>query len=1428
MPEAKAESVFGGPGGEKMVRVFRGEAPSTPRGKHPASGRWFTTEKDLAVSAARTQVNTNQADEAVIFETEVPESELKELNDQATALNGEPGWRGEVVVPDKYLANKKVVGKIDKYGELSEPAQAPTAEFRKNTAGANLPPISSLKAPEKLAELKSGGVTTYNGKPIEEANPAQLSNALGKFRRGELDNPPAFRQSPVSQAIDASKSGQFNAAVSSLKEIGGNVQAFSKEMLAQNTQEIIAQRIAALQQEAQANPDPAAQQELQRRIATLQERATATDVQGVTYSPWQIALAMDDISNANTNNLVTLLHEAAESLTMRLTPEQQGGVSSAVNAAMDNVRQRAAQASEQTGVPLALESSPEDLLAETLAQEMTARGIPEAPSLAQTIIRWVKDAYYRTAMAMQAAFGGDPNPDTALAWFENQLRREVSGDFSYAFANLLDKYMPSPMKERVRRLQSPTGTPGGIPDFVDPANGESRQPQVETLDRDSLNWNLQFRQLGNPGTDLDIPDPEARARIKGAMLNSLGEFYESLRAQVAPNMPAADFFQQIKRVGEVEPGALLADLEQRFPGAGTAKIGGERMTDAMNREAQVELWGRLRKFNLANRRKVSQDQKTITDGETMLASRAMTINRLEADLRNAAMHEDFLKLSMKDLVSDLAKGIRRGYSTSHLQGELHEAVMEDEKLLSTDPIPERYQAVLQSLYSGGIQVFDYVRAIAELDLPLADMPVAKIVAEIRKNPTGSDELARLVQNRPLTVALAVLARKNADQVDQIQLGWLKDTARYKQIYTRLENIKSANAATLRELRSQMNERGRAAGLVGRLEASYLAKRQRQQALSDRLTRAEERKDLLEKLLVPVDERTELAAQEAGGAQYEWMPEEGATWTAMQQGEDGGWRRTNRVLRFNPDGSAVDADQLKADLANNLEWLRTHQDDAGKPTYNRIAAQTYALRLLDAKGQQQRTWNSAILRGVDHFVRTPIATARGIGGPAMQRIVQMLNKYQFVQRSYTKDLEAPAAEWQYEFTRLRDASDLKDNGEFLTQVYNPAMYFIATNPGLEESAAIRQAMALVRRSLPSPREDFSERFTSFLKKTKEAESKLLEIAEKYGVFVADKRLGPELRRAVARGWLTGMRSLNGGMVDVVTKDMQKAGWRLKYNEEEKNGKMVKTDIRPGTFDALTTESVAADQTIRPLIQQLFTPEIIGQWLEPFIRKTGQEPFTYKNTAIPQELSQETWNEAGGDVLKWIDRLGLKLGATDSAQFRLTMLRQLDSLFGHGGNDSFLIYTGPEPGTARSARSQAARADGRPRVRPSAGRARRILNLRARLHARTGGAHRLSRGVRSQRAGHPSRVPRDDERPARDAGAVEHAGQPSHHGGRPARRGQGTGLELRRPEERGEPLQGRQGVQGPTGGRARRVGERRSAGRSLEGPDRDELHLWPDRG
>jgi hypothetical protein len=66
-------------------------------------------------------------------------------------------------------------------------APRPSAEQRLNDADITLPPLSSLTRAQKRAELDAAGVTTYNGKRLDDINPAELSAAVGKLRRGQLE-----------------------------------------------------------------------------------------------------------------------------------------------------------------------------------------------------------------------------------------------------------------------------------------------------------------------------------------------------------------------------------------------------------------------------------------------------------------------------------------------------------------------------------------------------------------------------------------------------------------------------------------------------------------------------------------------------------------------------------------------------------------------------------------------------------------------------------------------------------------------------------------------------------------------------------------------------------------------------------------------------------------------------------------------------------------------------------------------------------------------------------------------------------------------------------------------------------------------------------------------------------------------------------------
>ena len=450
---------------------------------------------------------------------------------------------------------------------------------------------------------------------------------------------------------------------------------------------------------------------------------------------------------------------------------------------------QAAAASERSGVPLARETGPLDLLSETLAQKLAGAGIPDHPTIIAQIVRWVKELYYRVAMAAQSAFGRDPDPELALGWFENQMTRLVHGDYDQRLGRMLDNFLPEPNHSISSKFTGHAGTPGNIVDFMDPTDGSIHQPDVEPITSDALKWNIAFRTTGDsPGKELDIPDPEARGRIDAAALNHLADFIEEVRKEIAPTQDWGPFLKSVNWKGD-DPKDLIAEQEARFKGAKAAKIGGERMTKDMDawalwkarRMVQTLLHGGLRESS-----KAREMAEKLSDHLTDLAGET---NKLESDYRNAAMHDDILKLSMRDMAHELVRDYNRGIDTAQTHGDLARAVRDSENLLESDPIPERFQTVFKSITDGGISLFGYMREIAKLDLDLQNMSNREVLKAIHDNAADTPLLGELEKNRPLAVALAVLARKNSVQVDQIQLGWLRNTEQFQAINADLKEIR---------------------------------------------------------------------------------------------------------------------------------------------------------------------------------------------------------------------------------------------------------------------------------------------------------------------------------------------------------------------------------------------------------------------------------------------------------------------------------------------------------------------------------------------------------------------------------------------------------------------------------------------------------------
>jgi len=83
-----------------------------------------------------------------------------------------------------------------------EPAPEPPAPAPVSEPAPQLPP-AQMKRPELRAELAAAGVQSVSGTPLDEANAAQLMNAVGKLRRGQLDDSPTKTSDKLLSKLDA-------------------------------------------------------------------------------------------------------------------------------------------------------------------------------------------------------------------------------------------------------------------------------------------------------------------------------------------------------------------------------------------------------------------------------------------------------------------------------------------------------------------------------------------------------------------------------------------------------------------------------------------------------------------------------------------------------------------------------------------------------------------------------------------------------------------------------------------------------------------------------------------------------------------------------------------------------------------------------------------------------------------------------------------------------------------------------------------------------------------------------------------------------------------------------------------------------------------------------------------------------------------------
>jgi len=786
---------------------------------------------------------------------------------------------------------------------------------------------------------------------------------------------------------------------------------------------------------------------------------------------------------------------------------------------------------------------------------------------------------------------------------------------------------------------------------------------------DASNPKISFQEGGGQNVDgldgesIGMLYPESMARVQSAGWNETLPVIAKLKTELGLGALTDKQFWKVFARGE-PPKAILDEMEARFTGASTAKIGGDLMTESMNQRARYQAFaGALSLANHARKRAANQVELADRDAVAMVAL-SERYNRIDPKLRDAEQMGAHLNDLLRDSIKEAARDLDRGPDAAFAAGNLIGAIRELERLTPDQPIPAEYQRVFkEALDRSGTPLFNELSALAKLDLPLGKMSVTEVVQAIRDNAAADPALASLTKNRPLMLALASLAQNNAREMDMMQLRLMRDTATYTAIKAQLDEIRTASDARLDEISKTIKSSQQNQTLSDRLSYQFLDVRRKFRAKQRSIARAEESAAINTRVASAMQKKAKDLSRQVG-AFSNWEPINGAVYMAMRLSDDGTWKAIDRKLQMIGPVVSQEA-QIKSDLVANRNWLDIHSDQAGSRLYQEISKQTKELTHLDVGRQLE-----AVHRGwMDNLLMPLGKKFASTGKTAGKRIQQMLNRYGAIAKSNADGVEAKARTWTKALQNATEAAGFSNYRDFFQTVYDGVIYAVESEPGLGEAAVLRVAARAARRRIPEGfpvAADFDNKLAVLLRATKEINELLLGIAEENGVFIEDSRVndpltgkGTLLRHAIKYGWLTNTRKLRAGIIQTLVRDMEAAGWKARVKESPG------VAARDSMFAEIEPEEVPA------LIEKYFTPDIIREFVEPFVHKPGKEVFfgapdqNGKARFVSQLEIQNLWQESGGDVLAFIDATFDFSNVLDNRdalpEYRKAMLQRFDFLF-----------------------------------------------------------------------------------------------------------------------------------------------------------------------
>lgn len=492
-----------------------------------------------------------------------------------------------------------------------------------------------------------------------------------------------------------------------------------------------------------------------------------------------VTLALYDAQNPTMANLHIVMEEAAHAM-MKNVP--------------DDIRARAGEAMQDykseilrlQGLGYTIEqiqrenpnANPQRILnEELLVKSFVARGIaqPVSRSLASQIVRFIKNAYYKLALATQKLFGREPSRELALAYVRNRFDRMDAGDFS-----LFRFLIPPPNPENAWRTSKFEPVTFWARPNESEGIGERLNPKA-ILETEIAAWNEQV-ELENAMEAALKAIPKASTAAKEAGVSVLDWF----RGVARLDNPAEEKAKVVaKAISPVTKLPIPLDLNHRVQqfaeSASLHRAANAAYTLIQSQHSRiVEQSEKLRvdlEKNQAERTKQADEVKTLALDYTNVEGLTKRMQR--------GLQKELTKLS-KDLVS---KGRDAGIIFQQLEQ------------LGIDPgeIVSKYTPAFRKLFTGdqlGSQkLYNFLDKMANdsaIDFGQGVREVKKALRAATLDPNYKGQYDGLLEGTTESNALlaATVGYAKADQhlLIAMELQKLSDSARRTAINIELKNM----------------------------------------------------------------------------------------------------------------------------------------------------------------------------------------------------------------------------------------------------------------------------------------------------------------------------------------------------------------------------------------------------------------------------------------------------------------------------------------------------------------------------------------------------------------------------------------------------------------------------------------------------------------